>query len=376
MQKHKTFIIIFSGYNQRAVIAFLRTLRKNELQNYIIFASSSRDTILKTEYATHVESIRKKKELDLEEIKELIYFSQIKYRFKTFVIAPSTEVLNRFIIAHQTSFNNMGNINVLVDDVIYKSISDKKSFGDICKKKGIMVPKEIEFPHDWREPFVAKPIAYFDDKHSVYSPILIRTKEDYDAFNQKYPQSSFYYQQFVYGKSIYLLYYILKEENKNRKVFKFSQENLMQQSNGKSILAAIPSAYHEKDISKKFETILLELGYYGFVMVELKVCEKEEYMIEANPRFWGPSQLFVDAGMNFFEVFLKEYGFLDKEMYKWDADMDAVYYWHGGTVPWYPGNYPVFYEDFKEKYIDEVLVLLKHDIYRRPDTSQLFLEYC
>ena len=34
-------------------------------------------------------------------------------------------------------------------------------------------------------------------------------------------------------------------------------------------------------------------------------------MIEANPRFWGPSQLFVDAGFNLFESFLFDYNIIE-----------------------------------------------------------------
>ena len=43
-------IVIFSGYNQRAVIAFLRCLTKNHIEEYVIVAASNQDTILKTKY--------------------------------------------------------------------------------------------------------------------------------------------------------------------------------------------------------------------------------------------------------------------------------------------------------------------------------------
>ena len=34
-------------------------------------------------------------------------------------------------------------------------------------------------------------------------------------------------------------------------------------------------------------------------------------MIEANPRFWGPSQFYHDCGIEFFELFLKDYDIID-----------------------------------------------------------------
>lgn len=61
-------IVIFSGYNQRAVIAFLRCLSKNRFEDYVIVAASEDDTILKTSYRNKVFCIRKNKELDKEEI--------------------------------------------------------------------------------------------------------------------------------------------------------------------------------------------------------------------------------------------------------------------------------------------------------------------
>lgn len=55
----KKIVIVFSGYNQRAVISFLRTLEKNTIC-YAIIASSAQDTIFQSSYADKVEYVRKK----------------------------------------------------------------------------------------------------------------------------------------------------------------------------------------------------------------------------------------------------------------------------------------------------------------------------
>lgn len=65
-------IVIFSGYNQRAVIAFLRTLTKNGLFNYSIIARDCEDTILKTQYKDKVFCVRDSKELYVMDILNLI----------------------------------------------------------------------------------------------------------------------------------------------------------------------------------------------------------------------------------------------------------------------------------------------------------------
>lgn len=60
-------IIVFSGYNQRAVIAFLRTLENNKLR-YSIIACGEQDTIFKTSYRKAVVYIRKQTVICLDDI--------------------------------------------------------------------------------------------------------------------------------------------------------------------------------------------------------------------------------------------------------------------------------------------------------------------
>ena len=45
-------------------------------------------------------------------------------------------------------------------------------------------------------------------------------------------------------------------------------------------------------MKKRFMAFLLVV-----VMIEIRINKENYYMIEANPRFWGPSQLFVDFHM-------------------------------------------------------------------------------
>ena len=63
----KTMALIFSGFNQRAVIAFLRTLDNNSL-TYAIIANSLEDSILSSRYAGSVAAIREFMELNLDDM--------------------------------------------------------------------------------------------------------------------------------------------------------------------------------------------------------------------------------------------------------------------------------------------------------------------
>lgn len=364
--KISKYILIFSGYNQRAVIAFLRTLEKNNITNYLIFACSRDDTIFKTIYADKVYAVRKNKQLDLDEIRQLIFSAKEKKEFDTFLIPPSTEALNRFLLDHMSLLSSLGLENVLVDKNLYETISDKEKFSRLCVSYGMTVPEEIAFPPKFKKKFVAKPKTYFSGDGKAYAPVLITTADEYNHFIEVYQQNDFYYQQFLEGKSIYLLYYITK----SKKVYSFSQENLMQQPGGKSVLCAKTSTYHHTAIADVYKNMLLQVGYHGFVMIELRITADNDYMIEANPRFWGPSQLFVDSGYNFFEIFLKEYGFLN-DIDPEEPKVEVFYYWSGGFLS--PDKKePVAFGGFEKDFNPDFLI--QNDIYKRPDTSQLYID--
>ena len=86
--------------------------------------------------------------------------------------------------------------------------------------------------------------------------------------------------------------------------------------------------FHLTSESTKYEKLFKEIKFTGFVMTEIK---GDNFMIEANPRFWGPSQLFVDAKVNLFEAFLHDYNFIsNKPPLVVSALKDVIYFWYGG----------------------------------------------
>ena len=365
MENDKNAILIFSGYNERAIIAFLRTLKKNKIVDYFIIAKNDEDSIMKTEYKDKVIYVRKKVELDLDEIFYVINILKTKFNFKKYLIAPSTEALNRFMLEKRQCLEENDCIIPLIDKNTYEQISNKKQFSNLCSMNEIEVPKELDIKNKYFMPFVAKPIKYYQksDKKS-YSPILIQNEENFKDFINNYNKEYFYFQEFIKGRSIYLLFYFCK----NGQVYKFSQENLIQQSQGKSIIAAVNSNFHKNDITNKFVNLFKKLNYTGMVMIEIRINKENYYMIEANPRFWGPSQLFVDCNCNFFEVFLWEYGFIKKEIKFNEPNKEIRYFWSDGIKQdKLKGNSPVYYKN--EINYNE---WIKIDIYNRKDTQQLF----
>lgn len=361
-------VIVFSGYNQRAVIAFLRTLQKNRIR-FGIIAKAEDDSILKTVYEKYVVYIRREVTLELRTFIGGINIAKQYLEADSYLLAPTTEALNRFMLRHRSSIEAIDCVIPLIDEKLYAKLSDKKSFSELVGAFGLMIPRELIVSEIKQFPIVVKPVAYITQKgeYSI-SPVIVQTEKQWKKFLEQHSVEEYFFQEYITGESYYLLYYF----SKSGEIFKFSQENLMQQPEGKSILAAVPSDIHKLDISKKYENLLQMLSFHGLIMIELRKQKQEYYMIEANPRFWGPSQLFVDAGYNFFENMLSDYGFeILNEIEDKDIEMkETKYFWTGGVQDVINAGKNVVV--YSEKIIDEDWAAF--DIYNRPDTKRLFIE--
>lgn len=360
-------IIIFSGYNDRAVLAFIRTLEARGV-DYLVFARDDKDLLLKTPYKNRVFLVRESRDLEVDHIASFMRRVKERYGERRYLLAPSTEALNRFVQQHRAEIESLGLTVPLVEPDTYALISDKKSFSDVCKAHGIDVPYEYVSLDEADFPFVAKPRTYDTSLGKSGRPWIITCEKDKLEFSSAVDSRRFYYQEYVEGKSVYLLFYISKKGD----VHRFSQENVAQQAGGKSIIAAVTSSYHRSSEAERYEALLLSLGFTGLIMVEVRVSsDGRAYMIEANPRFWGPSQLFVDAGMNFFELFLKEYGYLDQASF--GKPRNARYFWLGGLLESLGRREGVMmHEGTLDSFLQDMDQWLAHDIYKRKDSMEIF----
>jgi predicted ATP-grasp superfamily ATP-dependent carboligase len=361
-------VIIFSGFNQRAVIAFIRTLEAL-MTNYVVIAGSAEDPIFSTAYRHRALVTRKRRALDYDDILNSIKEVQQKIGAESFLIAPSTEALNRFFLKHKADFKNIGCEIPLVNTALYESISDKLAFSKICNSYGIRVPEEYADHASLNLPCVAKPKKYTAADGSTHSPVLIYTEEDLDRFKKTYNLRDFYFQEYIEGDSLYLLYYF----NKDGSFMKFSQENLIQQPEGKSILAAQSADFHNDTEAEKYEGLFRSIKFFGLVMIEVKRKKSDCYMIEANPRFWGPSQLFVDAKINLFEALLLDYDVITKTSELIQSLKPTKYFWYGGMVDAIKRHGNVVYHNYsKQQFDDEYNDWIAADVYSREDTEDLF----
>ncbi len=107
-------------------------------------------------------------------------------------------------------------------------------------------------------------------------------------------------------------------------------------------------------------------------MVEIKKYKNEYYMIEANPRLWGPSQLFVDANIPIFENFLIDVGF-NIDFKKEPIDYEVKYFWYGGVKQIERENRSLVYHckiDLHD--IETMNSYMNYDIYKRYDTINIY----
>lgn len=363
-------ITVFSGYNQRAVIAFLRTLQKNKIESYCIIASGEEDTILKTCYRERVIYVRKIKQLDLNEIIDALKLAINMSDEKSVFIAPSTEALNRFLLQYREIFEQMGCIIPLVDKELYEQVSDKGKFYMLCIENEISVPLEYPKEDVFSKPLVAKPKKYVSACGEVYSPIFLLSEQEYMSFLNKHNMDDFDFQEYLNGGiSIYLLFYF----SRFGEVFFCTQRNLAQQPGGKSVIAACyDKFYGQEKIAEEYIKLFKKIGFHGLVMVEIRLLNGKDYMIEANPRFWGPSQLFCDMNYNFFEFMLKDYGFM-KQIYDISKNESAVYFWSGGAKKSVLEDMDYFLEPDGMKILQEnYSSFVAADIYQKEDTMAIY----
>ncbi len=356
-------LIIFSGFNQRAVIAILRSLVRNHIEDYLIIACGDSDPIFFTEYASKVYYTRKHRELYNPEIYNI--FEKIVSENKGYanVVVPSTEGLNRFMIQFRAEIEAIGITIPLAPSDLYRRISDKRTFWEICKENGLSVPQIIEIGYEYKCRYVAKPKTYISPSGERYIPYIIDDPEKNKDFLNRFDLSFFDIQEFVEGESIYLLYYLAKTGVDHA----YSQINLVQQPGGKSMIASIPWDTHRQPISEKYVSLIRNLGYSGFIMIELRKNDNGYCMIEANPRMWGPSQLYVDADVPFIEAFLLDYGLIDSIPQR--PIRGSAYFWSGGIAEdLMVDSSCVWLERGRELVEANKELIYESDIYNRPDT--------
>ena len=324
----KSFLV-FSGGNDRAVIAFLRALNLCGHRAHIV-ARTKKDRVLKTDFKKDVRWVRQTHDLTIETFKECIQRVRDYAKDEIFILLPSTEYFNTFLLQHRDEVEELGCEVPLVDRSLYSKLTEKKSSTSLFSEMGISIPAEIPEEHV-APPIVAKPIRNSSASGQSIYPHLIDSQEKLENFINNHKAEEYFFQEYLTGESHYLMFYIPRTSGLN---IVWSQQNILQQPGGKSVVFATPSNFHLSETASRIVSALNKVNFHGLGMVEVMKTYDRDVFIEMNPRIWGPSQFCVDQDQGLLQAFIGDTLFGDPNKYLncTTKNRRNFYLWSGGVL--------------------------------------------
>jgi hypothetical protein len=291
-------LILFSGHNDRAVVALCRALTARGLP-FALVSSGPEDPILRTQYASRIAMVREDRRVDLalfERIRAALGSRQPVY-------ASTTEFINSFVLDHHASLQAMGWHVPLPPPAVYRQLTSKHDSAAVIQQLcGIGAPPPLEHARA-DAPCVFKPRHNLAGGQVLYPALCLDSAAVQEA-RARCPADRWFVQRYIDGQSHYLCA-MLAHDGRACAVW---QVNLLQQPQGKSIVLA-RTGHNPGVDAEALLTGLHRLGYAGPLMIEfLQTADGQLHYIETNPRFWGPLQLAVDACPALMDLYLEELG--------------------------------------------------------------------
>jgi hypothetical protein len=347
--------LLFSGHNDRAVVALCRYFTRAGLP-FAIVAAGRDDPILRTDHKTQVQLIRTDRQVDLTLLRSVGALAAAAGG--PLVYCPTTEYINDFVLRARDELAGCGLQFCLPDGDIYARLTGKRSSQELMRQvPGVNVPQTLPM-NAWRAPCVLKPIRNVD-RGAVLYPLLCDSEPALQQALDGLDTRLYFAQEFVRGQSHYLCGYLARD---GRHV-SFWQENLMQQPRGKSIVLARTGRNPGVD-ADALMSHLHRAGYHGPLMVEFIVGADGPYYIEINPRFWGPLQLALDACPALLDLYAHDHGARPRALPT--AQAPHYYAWSFGARTPHTVVHPAG-AGVRER----ERLLRQHDVYARPDTAPL-----
>ncbi|MGC4059796.1 MAG: hypothetical protein QM749_02615 [Aquabacterium sp.] len=316
--------LIFSGHNDRAVVALCRFFDRTGLP-FVIVAGGREDAIHRTAWRDHVIFNRLDKALSVAWLRDLVQ-SQVRHgEIEALLYCPTTEFINDFLLANEDALHGIGLQIGLPSEAMYAELTSKSRsqalLASILPELRLPAQQSMASP---RSPCVLKPIVDVKRGRVLY-PLLCRTDIELDQALTGLERQAYFAQDFIIGQSHYLCAYIAKDGQ----AAWFWQKNLMQQPGGKSIVLARPGDNPGLD-EQNLLGHLHERGYHGPFMMEVIESDGALYYIEVNPRFWGPLQLALDVCPAILALFAQDHGCAVQPPWAQVPDL-ACYAWAFGA---------------------------------------------
>lgn len=357
-------LVLFSGHNQRAIVALCRFLDSAD-QPFFIVSSDSDDAILHTHWRNHVLVQRTSKELDIVLMARIqLQIAKLGY---TAALCPTSEFLNQFALENETILRAQGWKWILPPQPIYFSLTEKSLSPSVVRSLiGLEQPK-LQLPNEWHAPCVLKPVRNVQEGRTLY-PLLCPTASDLSMATKAVDSERWFAQEWVEGQSFYLCAYLDQLGEWDA----FWQENLLQQPNGKSMVLARSCSNPGID-THRLMSGLHKLGYRGPLMLELIQDQAGlHHFIEINPRFWGPLELTRRAHPAILYRFLADLNGRRLPPSTQDAHPGVMYAWSFGAqqspLRTYPAAKPIPPDQLAR-------LLSEHDVYASSDTNALYNQH-
>lgn len=355
MRPHDSQFLLFSGHNDRAVVALCRFFAARGLP-FTVVAAGPFDAIRHTDHAPRVRACRLDDRVDLGLFEALAPAPGEPAPIYT----PTTEFINAFVLERRDAVEALGWRVGLPPPAVYRELTDKwRSQQLMDGVQGLRAPPLLQ-PGEWRAPCVLKPRANLKDGRVLY-PLLCETQEALGSALAQVRPGDYFAQQFLRGQSYYLCAYLARSGERAW----FWQENLLQQAGGKSIVLARCCAAPGLDAERLLDHVAA-LGYHGPFMMEVIVDHDRPYFIEINPRFWGPLQLALDACPALLDLYASDHGHPCPPTPAPAGAVGRLYAWSRGAQA--PGlkAWPAL-----DSGLPLQAVIEKNDVYARPDTAAL-----
>jgi predicted ATP-grasp superfamily ATP-dependent carboligase len=357
-------LLSLSGYNTRAVVALCRWAATAGVPVHLV-GKAGADPIAHTAYGSHRVLVREHPALSVDDIAGWVTTLRATHGYDRVLLVPSTEFFNRVVLTHRDALEAIGALVPLVDESLYRQLSDKEAFTTLCTQHGIAVPATMSAPPA-DGPFVAKPRTYGNSRAGRVKPYLVLDSTERSRFTANESPDAYFYQEYVEGPSIYLLLHV----SRNGTTTAMAQENLLQQRDGGSVILARAHTFHESAEADAYVRMLHSIGFHGLIMIEVRQCRRtgRAVMIEANPRLWGPMQFTLDQGVDLFTPWLADYG-VATDAPRPASDPLPYYFWSGGLGP---AGQPATYHAFTaESFVAEYARIAACDLFARPDSLAL-----
>jgi hypothetical protein len=350
-------ILILSGANERAIVAACDSMMADGI-GFSIIARPRNDPVARSHLARFVVAVRKSDTLDIDDLVRTL--RQVRPSLPARLLyLPASEALNRLVLQHRERLERECALEIpMPEREVYETLSDKSRFNALAQQFGIALPPALDDAVSPALPLVAKPRNEFSllTGEKLY-PELIFTETQRSAFLARHaPDGAYFYQQYLDGASHYYLFFF---DGKARHAVLF-QQNLAQQPNGKSIVVAQSCPCPDPVFLDRISVCIASTGFFGFCMVEAMAVDDRSYLIELNPRLWGPMALALQAGFRI--KWLGDPAAMVQPLLPPARPVRYAYLagmWrarrNGGSLRWYPQG--------RAQFIRHLLSFLREDVY-------------